>query len=201
MYTLKITGRDAFLDDVLARYQNREKFLKYCMACKKYNTCWSCPPLNFDIDEYLHAYKYIYFWGIQIFYAKDIIANVTEKGKIWGISMRTTETVKKQVNDILLSVEKKIPDTLSLSSGGCSFCRKCSRINNEVCCKPEKMRYSLDAFGIDLGGLSEDFLRIKLLWSKDRLPQYHTLIHALLSKDKVSEQAMQTVFNELQALS
>jgi hypothetical protein len=47
------------------------------------------------------------------------------------------------------------------------------------------MRYSLDAFGFDLTAITKDLFQIEIIWCKDRLPEYFTLIHALLTKEPV----------------
>ncbi|WP_432748627.1 DUF2284 domain-containing protein [Pectinatus frisingensis] len=201
MYRIETCIKQVVLTDVLGKYQERERFLRYCKDCHKYNTRWSCPPLDFDPNEYLAPYKYSYLIGIRIFYDAAIIAAANTKEKIRYTSLKTTKTVKKQVSEILLAAEQYTPTTISLSSGGCDFCCRCSRIKNEPCRRPEKMRYSLDAFGINLSKIAKKFLNIELLWNADTLPQYHTLIHALLTKDELSRGAMTLLRSNLMALA
>lgn len=38
------------------RYQDRDRFIGYCWECQRYDKVWSCPPLDFDADEYLYRY-------------------------------------------------------------------------------------------------------------------------------------------------
>ena len=80
-------------------------------------------------------------------------------------------------------MEKSIPGSVSLSSGGCNLCKECSRKDGQPCRQPDKKRYSLDAFGFDLTAITKDMFDIDILWCKDRLPDYFTLIHGLLAKD------------------
>ena len=49
------------------------------------------------------------------------------------------------------------------------------------------MRYSMDAFGFDLSAITKDMLGIEIIWCKDRLPDYFTLIHGILTMEKVPE--------------
>ncbi|WP_196593369.1 DUF2284 domain-containing protein [Pectinatus sottacetonis] len=194
MENLKITIKAGLLQTILAKYQHKEKFLAYCKTCSKYENRWSCPPLSFSPNDYLQPYTYIYFIGIQLFYDKQTIAAADTSEKITAVSLAATKKIKKQVSTILLAAEKHFPETLSLSSGGCDFCCRCTRPQNEPCRKPEKMRYSLDSFGIDLSAITKKFLNISLLWNSQKLPAYHTLVHGLLTKKTINEIELQNMF-------
>ena len=54
------------------------------------------------------------------------------------------------------------------------------------------MRYSMDAFGFDLSAITKDMLGIEILWCKDRLPEYFTLIHGILTMDKVPDEVWES---------
>lgn len=43
----------------------------------------------------------------------------------------------------------------------------------------------MDAFGLDLTTITKDVFHIDILWCRDRLPEYFTLIHGLLAKEPV----------------
>ena len=58
----------------------------------------------------------------------------------------------------------------------------------ESCRQPDKMRYSMDAFGFDLSAITKDILGIEILWCRDRLPEYFTLIHGLMTADDVQKE-------------
>ena len=34
------------------RYQDKEKYMAYCRECPRYDTVWSCPPLDIDAEAY-----------------------------------------------------------------------------------------------------------------------------------------------------
>lgn len=88
--------------------------------------------------------------------------------------------VKRFARIDLLGAETRLKNAASLSSGGCRICPVCARVENKPCRHPEKMRHSLDAFGFDLTKITREFLGVELKWSNGGLPEYHTLIHALL---------------------
>ena len=186
MFTLKFKLAHTDMSSFLKKYQDVDKFLSYCKECTNYNHKWSCPPLAFSPTEYLNQYKYIYLIAVQINYAQSTINELTTKEDINKFTRQTLRKIKNQTATQLLGLENA--HSISFSSGGCSYCCKCSRLNNQPCKKPEKMRYSLDSFGIDLGKVTENLLDIKLLWGLDKLPKYHTLIHALATNELLDEQ-------------
>lgn len=185
MIKAKLTVAHSDLSSFLSKYQDVEHFLKYCKACHNYNALWSCPPMMFNPTNFLNKYSDIYIVGAQIFYADELRTKYQTKDEIINFTRITLRRAKNIIANNLLELEKIMPDSLSFSSGGCGWCCKCTRPNNLPCRKPEKMRYSLDSFGINLGNVSEDFLNIKLLWGLDKLPQYHTLIHAVVGKHEL----------------
>ncbi len=196
MTNLQTTIKKFTTNNLLKNYQNQEKFIEYCKQCHKYNSRWSCPPLNFSVNKYLAPYTYIYLIGIQYFYDTDTIAAVNTTEKVNSFSIKTAKSLKKQFSEILLDAEKIFPQTISISAGGCDFCCRCSRTKNEPCRKPEKMRYSLDAFGIDLSKVTQDILNIKLLWNSDKLPAYTTLIHGLLTKQTIDQNKLEKLLDD-----
>lgn len=166
----------------LAKFQDVQHFLAYCKQCQNYNSKWSCPPLAVNPETYLNDYSKIYLVGLKIIYDEKTKQEINTKEKIMDFTAKLLRKMKNELSDKLLEVEKEVPHTLSFSSGGCGWCCKCTRPTGKPCRKPEKMRYSLDSFGIDLGRVTEEFLNIKLLWGLDALPDYHTLIHAVVVK-------------------
>ena len=52
------------------------------------------------------------------------------------------------------------------------------------------MRYSLDSFGIDLGKVLESYSILNYYGVLDKLPKYHTLIHALVTNELLDEKSI-----------
>lgn len=157
--------------------------MTFCKDCHNYNALWSCPPLQFDANQFLQNYNYIYIVGVKVIYNPETVTLANTPEKVKEITMRTLREVKDKLANALHFLEGQIPDSVSLASGGCHICQHCSRLDNRPCIHPEKMRYSLDSFGFDLTAITSDLLQIELKWSKDTLPEYYTLIHGLLTKD------------------
>lgn len=193
MYRTTTTINFEQLNEFIRKYQHQKKFLAFCKDCKNYNSRWSCPPLQIDVNQFLLEFNYIYVIGVKISYDAKTInwADTTEKIK--EITTCSLQEVKNKLSDKMLALESHIPDSISLSSGGCNICQRCKRCDNLPCQYPEKMRYSLDSFGFDLTAITADLLQIELKWSKDSLPEYYTLIHALLTKQPLAADILKRV--------
>jgi len=182
------------LTDFQQRYQHREKFLAFCRECPRYDAAWSCPPLPFDPQEYLQRFAWINVICAKITISPEVIATADTPDKIKAMGWEILLDVKLDLEEKLRRLEKDIPASVSLSSGGCNLCPSCSRKDGDPCRHPDKMRYSLDAFGFDLSAITKDMFAIDILWCKDRLPAYFTLIHGLLTKEQLSPTAGEKLF-------
>lgn len=194
MFTTKVQVAHHDMQDFISNYQDIDKFLTYCQQCNNYNHKWSCPPLSFNPKTYLSQYKSIYLVAVQINYSEDTINSLTTKEEISTFTRKTLRKLKNEIATALLNLEND--NTISLSSGGCSYCCKCSRTVNQPCKKPDKMHHSLDSFGVDLGKVMEDIFNIKLLWGLDKLPKYHVLIHALISNETISATTISDIISK-----
>lgn len=174
-------------------YQEREKFLAYCRECPRYDTVWSCPPFQFEADEYLEKFAYVNVVGAKVILSKKVIEEADTAEKVKNVGWDIVSEVKLSLEEKMRQLEGEVPGSIALSSGGCNLCRECSRREGKPCRQPEKMRYSLDAFGFDLSSITRDMLGIEILWCKDRLPEYFTLIHGLMTRDEVGESAWTSI--------
>lgn len=158
--------------------------MAYCRVCPNYNMVWSCPSLSFNVDDYLAEFNWVHVLCAKINLSDHIIVEADTPEKIKTVGWEILSEVKRDMDEKLRRMEKRIPGSVSLSSGGCRLCKACSRRDSQPCRQPDKMRYSLDAFGFDLSAITKDMFAIDILWCKDRLPNYFTLIHGLLTKDE-----------------
>ena len=186
-YSVEYRKNSMPLPDFRQKYQDREKYIVYCRECSRYDTTWSCPPLSFDVDAYLERFSWIGVLCAKINLTEEVIAEADTPEKIKSVGREILLSVKLGMEEKLRRLEKDIPGSVSLSSGGCNLCAECSRKDDVPCRQPDKMRYSLDAFGFNLTAITKDMFDIDILWCKDRLPDYFTLIHWILTKDEVSE--------------
>ena len=68
-------------------------------------------------------------------------------------------------------------------AGRCLVCERCARRDAQPCRFPEKLRYSLESLGANVGALVADKLGAPLQWgTKDAPPEYFVLVGAMLTK-------------------
>jgi len=88
-------------------------------------------------------------------------------------------------------------DGLLLKSGPCRICKKCSVIEFKPCKFPHKKRYALEAVGVDVQKLAIP-LKHQLLWySRKSLPEYTSVVCAILTNKRVHQEGVYKSFTEL----
>ena len=180
MYQTELYQQDIAMADFIAKYQDIDKFMAYCRECPNYNARWSCPSLSFGVGDLLAKYDRVHLVGLKMTYDEMTIASADTPAKVKSVTWDTLFVEKRALEETLLAVEGEHAGSRALSSGGCHYCDTCARTEGKPCTYPDKMRYSLDAFGFDLTAITADQFGIDLCWSKGALPPYYTLIHALL---------------------
>ena len=191
-YSVEFRKSSMPMADFRRRYQDRKKFIAYCRECPRYDTVWSCPPLGFDADEYLKRFSWMSVVGAKIVLSQEVIEAADTAEKVKDTGWKIISKVKLELEDKMRQLEGQVSGSVALSSGGCNLCKECSRKEGKPCRMPEKMRHSLDAFGFDLSAITKEMLGIEILWCRDRLPEYFTLIHGLMTAGDVPEAAWNT---------
>lgn len=172
------------VDTWLKDYSFPEKFKDSCKSCPNYGTVWSCPPNTPSAKEYLECYKDVFVIGIKVIYNEDDRKNADTPAKEEVVRKETFGRVKRILLETLLCLEKQLPGSNILAAGRCELCEKCSREDNKPCVKPEKMCYSITAFGFDFTKIAKELFNLELLWSEKGLPEYNVAIAAFLTKKK-----------------
>ncbi|MBD8387445.1 DUF2284 domain-containing protein [Dysgonomonas sp. BGC7] len=175
----------------IADYRNPEKFIGFCKQCNKYNNCWACPPYNFDTEYNITKYNRVYIIGTKIIPSETIRSRCdnAENSKQTGADIITH--VRSKLDRQLLDLEIKYPESRAFFAGTCHVCGKedCTRLTNNPCRYPEKIRHSLESFGFDIGKTTKELLDIELKWSNDGLlPEYFTLVSALFTNEEIDIQ-------------
>ena len=98
-------------------YQDREKFMAFCRECPRYDSLWSCPPLSFDVDEFLAPYPWVNLLCAKIILDGETIRAADTAENIKTIGWDIVSTVKRETDERLRALEGQIPKSLSLSSG------------------------------------------------------------------------------------
>ena len=186
MYRTEIKLKRVPMDELKKDFCDREKFEKFCRECRNYGSTWSCPPYNFEVEDYLKGYKYIYLVGVKIIFDEKTLEEINTKEKINDYTTETLKYMKNKIMTELLRVEKRYGGSKSLSAGGCKICDDCSRKNSIQCQHPDMMRYSLESMGFDVGGISSELLDYELRWAREtRLPEYFSLVTGLMTNSEI----------------
>ena len=155
-------------------YVNVEEFLECCKVCGNYERKWSCPPYDFEpVKDYWSKFEHFYVVG------KKMILREEEK-EHWEDLMKQ---VKQELTETLFQEEAKHPGSRSLSAGSCHICGEgnCSKPLGEPCRYPEKMRYSIESLGGNVGLTASKLLGVELQWIEEgKLPDYFVLVGGLL---------------------
>ena len=90
---------------------------------------------------------------------------------------------RRALDTLLEERERETPGSLRLDAGRCLVCERCARRDAQPCRFPEKLRYSLESLGANVGALAADKLGAPLQWgTKDAPPEYFVLVGAVLTK-------------------
>lgn len=204
-YSNKIT-----VEEYLRDYVKVEVFLECCKACPNYEQKWSCPSYDFDVEEYWKQYKYLYIMGTKIEFTEDEIKRIYTKEELEDIMNTILGKEKDVLSEQMKKMEEQYPGSISLSAGSCSICEKCSRLLGKPCISPERMRYSIESLGGDVGKTAKELMGIELKWmSGDHLPEYFTLVNGLLTNEEVKMkeeqknpiQSAERIFSVLETLA
>ncbi len=178
-YDTEKTYRQISMDDYMEKYVNVGEFLEYCKQCPNYGKIWSCPPYDFDPEDVWRGFSSIYIAARKITFPKgQSPAGREELAKILS-------EVKDDMSRELFELEKEFPGSVSLSAGSCGMCRGggCTRPEGEPCRFPEKMRFSIESLGGNVGLTVSRLMGIELEWMEEgKMPSYFVLVGGLMKK-------------------
>lgn len=174
MYSTEKFTKEIAVKDYIRDYVNVAEFLEYCKQCPNYGTVWSCPPYDFDAADFWTPYETFYITATKINFAPG--TTLQESGEIM-------QEVKEQMSRELYELEERYPGSVSLSAGCCRLCRPdgCGRASGLSCRYPQKMRYSIESLGGNVGLTVSKLMGIELEWvTEGKLPSYFVLVGGLL---------------------
>lgn len=165
--------------DFLRDYVDIPRFLECCKACPNYNTRWSCPPYDFDVEALWRQYDQLEIRATQIYPR-------TEEAKKKAGSDAATFLIPfvDAIDGGLSMMERSHPGSLALHAGKCHLCTECARKTGKPCRMPDKMRCSIEALGGNVGRLAEELLGVPLCWGKPgEAAEYYVMVGGLLLRE------------------
>ena len=183
--------------EYIQHYRNTEKFIVFCKQCKQYNSCWACPPYDFDMDEYISSYNLVYIIGTKISLDNDFRKERTGVQSCKDAAYQIIKEVRSNLDIKLLHLEKRYRNSKVFFAGTCHRCpeNECTRKSGNQCIYPDDIRYSLESFGFDIGKTTSELLHIDLKWSENGyLPEYFTLVSGLFTPYEIHEAEILNTF-------
>lgn len=121
MYNTTLIIAEKELKDYIRDYRDTDKFIGYCKACNRYNSCWACPPFDFDTEEYIAPYKMAYIIGTKITMSEKTVRDNQGWDKCTKISYEIIEKVRYDLDKKLLELEKNISQQQGVFWGSLSY--------------------------------------------------------------------------------
>lgn len=175
MYTIEKYEAEISIKDYMEQYVNVAEFLECCKACPNYDRIWACPSYDFSPEDYWKKYKTLMIRGNKIIFEPETTS--------LDDCLAAMKEVKAQMSEELFELEEQIPGSVSLSAGNCVVCGEgnCSRPFGEPCRFPEKMRYSIESIGGNVGKTVHDLLGCDIEWMEEgKVPSHFVLVGGLL---------------------
>lgn len=158
-----------------------ETFLEACRSCPNYDKKWSCPSYYFNVLDFWKKYKTLNLLASKIIFPEEALKRTYTQEELNHILDKVLTKEKEKLSLELFEEEKKYPGSISLSAGCCSRCAVCSREKGEPCIFPDKMRYSIESLGGNVGLTIEKLMGLHLEWMEEgRLPHHFVLVCGLL---------------------
>lgn len=169
------------VSEYIDRFVDVETFLEACRACPNYDKRWSCPSYDFHVLDFWKKYKTLNLLASNITFSEKTLNRTYTREEINHILDEVLIKEKERLSLELFKEEEKYPGSISLSAGSCTRCTVCSREKGEPCLFPDKMRYSIESLGGNVGLTIEKLMGLHLEWLEEgRLPHHFVLVCGLL---------------------
>lgn len=172
-YTVRELEAEVPIQEYLRDCVDVPKFLACCKVCPNYGAIWSCPPYEFDPKEIWKRYA-----GLRL-YARMLAPKYPDQDAESAAHALRAE--KDTYLGKLLDWEAIVPGSMALAAGSCNLCAACAKKDGKPCRRPERMRYSIESLGGDVGLTVSRYFGQPLLWIRDgKVPEHLILVGALL---------------------
>jgi len=159
------------------------KFLECCKLCPNYGKVWSCPPYSFDPQQIWNSYDSLTLCCRKVLFSEDARAVSYPQEELGVITKQLMQLEQDALLEIMMEKERLNRGSMALAAGSCSACAplECARKSGQRCRHPEKIRYSLESLGADVGKLIEEQFGLTMLWAEGgHLPEYFLLVGGLM---------------------
>ena len=183
IYTTQRYEAEVPVDAYLKECVDVPTFLEYCKQCPNYGKVWSCPPYDFSPEEYWKKYRMLHLISVKINFPEEMTEKKYTQDEISKLIEEVLWGERRKLMNELLDMEKQFPGSVVLSAGTCMYCRGkgCARAEGKPCRAPEKIRYSIESLGGNVGLTVSKYLNQEIQWISDgKLPEHLMLLCGLL---------------------
>ena len=189
---VKVKGKIIEDTSVLQNYCESKKMETACEeGCPNYENKWSCPPYakSFLSIRKKYSKAFLLCFSTEMNYYSDV-KNMYLAVKAANVTLKTL------IERCARSIEEGT-NGYSLLSGSCRLCKPCQCKNKQPCKHPDKMRYSMEATGLNVQKVCFDFLKHRLLWYENKkLPQYTSVVVLILSNQFFDINELSVIINK-----
>lgn len=170
---------------ILANYMDFKYFTGLCKeGCPHYNLNYTCPPNSPKFTECTKDYKYSLVLALYM--------NIEKNHSL----EETHSYLRKILSSILIPLEKEFCGLLT-DGGRCQYCEKCTYIDNLPCRYTDKIRFSMEAMGLDLDKVCKDILNHNIMWDKKNENIYCTVLGSINFNKDISENNFKNAISRL----
>lgn len=185
---------------------DKKLFTRMCKdGCVNYDKKYSCPPCSPEFGKYLsrHEVKAKLMMVVMLVFEIGQLGNCGYKE---NLKLKIANSIiKTRIEKIMRALEEKInadygrtSQTRFIGSGACRLCRPCQRKFKRPCKHPDKMRYSLEALGVDCGKLVKDAFGKELKWYKNKkAPEYTAVVCGMPLPENADKKKVITKLNNI----
>ncbi len=178
-YEVKRQTKTLTTNELFDRFANFERVHGFCKECPRYNTNFSCSPVDIDIKDYVLGYDYADVTVTQLFFKKEDYERPYTEDEFNEILKNTFYKEKQKTVDEIKKEEESL-EHANRVTGSCNICsRKCRDLYDE-CQHPDLIRYSVSSLGFDSTKILKDLFNIDLILIDKGLPKYLNNVSFLL---------------------
>ena len=157
--------------ELVQRYCRPEHLAPLCAQCENYGNNYACPPTGHDMAALLGTYAQMRLYAARLPLPPALAR--ADTGAYFARGMVV-------FNRRLLAEEAALPGSFAVAPGQCVCCERCARSDHLPCRHPESLRYSLDAFLLEIAQMSAELFDTEIRWYNDQPPPYLTMMGGLL---------------------
>jgi predicted metal-binding protein len=183
MYKVEDLWAEVPLSELRMTAVDVAKFLDCCKACTNYNKVWSCPPYSFDPQSIWNSYETLTLCCRKVVFSDEARAVAYPQEELGVICKQLMQREQDALLEKMMELEKLHRGSMALAAGSCSACAPldCARISGQRCRFPEKIRYSIESLGGNVGLTCRKLMGLNLEWMEEgKVPSYFVLCAGLL---------------------